>query len=170
MYLPSLILILAASGVIQVPGNMSTHSMISPNSIRESKDFTEPTPFYEALAKALKKRKIKIENICPPSDPVSRRILEEYGAIFVADKKVTPPPVCVFTNEDQVTRFQDAAGFDAEVIGFDEIELQPEALKKLNKARAEAQKEGLAAMAAKYREGGDLYMPVDGITGGQTKP
>ncbi|MER8423196.1 phosphomethylpyrimidine synthase ThiC [Mesorhizobium sp. M1403] len=27
--------------------------------------------------------------------------------------------------------------------------------------RAEAQKEGMAAMAAKYREGGDLYMPAD---------
>ena len=27
--------------------------------------------------------------------------------------------------------------------------------------RAEAQKEGMAAMAAKYREGGDLYMPVN---------
>jgi phosphomethylpyrimidine synthase len=26
--------------------------------------------------------------------------------------------------------------------------------------RAEAQKEGLEAMAAKYRDGGDLYMPV----------
>ncbi|SCB25234.1 phosphomethylpyrimidine synthase ThiC [Rhizobium hainanense] len=30
--------------------------------------------------------------------------------------------------------------------------------------RAEAQKEGLEAMAAKYREGGDLYMPVDTTT------
>ncbi|GAJ92162.1 phosphomethylpyrimidine synthase ThiC [Agrobacterium rhizogenes] len=29
--------------------------------------------------------------------------------------------------------------------------------------RAEAQKEGLEAMAAKYREGGDLYMPLDTI-------
>jgi phosphomethylpyrimidine synthase len=27
--------------------------------------------------------------------------------------------------------------------------------------RAEAQKEGMAAMAAKYREGGDLYMGLD---------
>ena len=147
MCLPSLILILVcpmvASGVMPVTENMSTQSMISSNSIRESKDSTEPTPFYEALAKALKKRKIKIENICPPSDPVSRRILEEYGAVFVADKKVLPPPVCVFTTEEQVTRFQDAAGVESEVIGFDEIELQPEALKKLNKARAEAQKEGL---------------------------
>ena len=83
------------------------------------------------------------ENVCPPSDPVSRRILEEYGAVFVADKKVTPPPVCVFTTEEQVRRFQDAAGYEAQVIGFDEVELQPEALKQLNKARAEAQKEGL---------------------------
>jgi len=140
MYL--LILILIASGVMPILGNMSTEPMIS-NSLRESKNLNEATPFYEALAKALKKRKIKLENVCPPSDPVSRRILEEYGAIFMADKKVTPPPVCIFTTEEQVTKFQDDAGFEAEVIGFDEVELQPEALKKLNKAREEAQKEGL---------------------------
>jgi hypothetical protein len=134
--------LIIASGVMPVQGKMSTEPMTL-NSIRESKNLNEPTPFYEALAKALKKRKIKLDNICPPSDPVSRRILEEYGAIFVADKKVTPPPVCIFTNEEQVTKFQDAAGFEAEVIGFDEVELQPQALKKLNKAREEAQKEGL---------------------------
>jgi hypothetical protein len=54
-----------------------------------------------------------------------------------------PPPVCVFTNEDQVTKFQEEAGFDEEQIGFDAIELQPEALKQLRKAREQAQKEGL---------------------------
>lgn len=140
MFLPTLILI--ASGVMPILGNMSTQPMTS-NSLRDSNNLKEPTPFYEALAKALKKRKIKLENICPPSDPVSRRILEEYGAIFVADKKVTPPPVCIFTNEEQVTKFQDDAGYEAELIGYDEVELQPEALKKLNKAREEAQKEGL---------------------------
>jgi len=113
------------------------------NSTRDANDLNEPTPFYDALAKALKKRKIKIENVCPPSDPVSRRILEEYGAIFVANKKVTPPPVCIFTTEEQVTKFQDDAGFEAEFIGYDEVELQPEALKALGKARKEAQKEGL---------------------------
>ena len=145
MYLPSLILIVVcptvASGVVPLLENMSTQPMTL-NSVRESKDL-KPIPFYEALAKALKKRKAKIETLCPPSDPVARRILEEYGAIFLAHKKVTPPPVCIFSNEDQVTRFQDDAGFDAEVIGYDEVELQPEALKRLNKAREEAQKEGL---------------------------
>ena len=146
MYLPSLILIVVcsnvASGAVPVQGQMSTLTMSS-NSLRDSKDLKEPTPFYEALAKALKKRKTKIDSVCPPSDPVARRILEEYGAIFVANKKVTLPPVCMFSNEDQVTKFQDDAGFAGEVIGFDEVELQPEALKQLNKAREEAQKEGL---------------------------
>lgn len=121
---------------------MSTEPMTS-NSTRDGNDPNEATPFYEALAKALKKRKIKLETVCPPSDPVSRRILEEYGAIYVANKKVTPPPVCIFTTEEQVTKFQDDAGFEAEQIGYDEIELQPEALKSLNKARKDAQKEGL---------------------------
>jgi len=100
---------------------------------------SKSVPFYDALNKALKKRKLKLETICPGSDPVSRRILEEYGAVYLA-KKVMPPPVCVFTNEDQVTKFQDAAGYDVERIGFDDIELQPEAMKQLIKARKDAQK------------------------------
>jgi len=121
---------------------MSTQSM-TPNSTRDGNDLKEPTPFYEALAKALKKRKINIETVCPPSDPVSRRILEEYGAIFVANKKVLPPPVCVFTTEEQVTKFQEDAGFESEFMGYDAVELQPEALKSLKEARKDAQKEGL---------------------------
>jgi hypothetical protein len=110
---------------------------------RIDKQSPNSLPFYEALAKALKKRKIKLDSICPPADPVARRILEEYGAVFVASKKVLPPPVCVFTNEDQVTKFQDDAGFDEEQIGFDVVELQPAALKQLRKARKQAQKQGL---------------------------
>ena len=110
---------------------------------RVEKNNSKSLPFYDALAHALKKRKIKLQSICPPDDPVARRILEEYGAVYVATKKVLPPPVCIFTNEDQVTRFQEEAGFDEEQIGFDVIELQPEALKQLRKAREQAQKEGL---------------------------
>src|SRR6185295_951458 len=86
MYLPSLILMVlfppVASGVVPLQEHMSTH-VITLNSIAHPKD-KEATPFYDALAKALKKRKTKIDNLCPPSDPVARRILEEYGAIFLA--------------------------------------------------------------------------------------
>lgn len=146
MYLPSLILIVVcpavASGAVPLRVNMSTQQMTL-NSTRESKDLKKSIPFYEALAKALKKRKTKLDTLCPPSDPVARRILEDYGAIFLADKKVTPPPVCVFSNEEQVTKFQDDAGFETEFIAYDEVELQPAAMKQLTKAREEAQKEGL---------------------------
>lgn len=122
--------------------NMSTQQ-IPVNTIRELKESTEPVPFYDALTKALKKRKLNLDHVCPSANPVARRILEEYGAVFVAHKKVKPPPVCVFTTEEQVTEFQDYAGFKAEYIAYDTIELQPEALKRLLKAREDAQKEGL---------------------------
>ena len=111
--------------------------------IREDNNQIKSAPFYDALAKALKKRKVKIDNVCPPTDPVARRILEEYGAVYLASTKVMPPPVCIFTTEEQVTKFQEEAGYEQEQIGFDQIELQPEALKQLKKAREDAQKEGL---------------------------
>lgn len=99
--------------------------------------------FYEVLHKALKKRKTTLEKICPSSDSVARRVLEDYGAMFIADKKVLPPPVCVFTSEEQVTAFQEKAGYRTEYMSYDIVELQPAAMKALLKAREEAQKEGL---------------------------
>ena len=109
----------------------------------DNENGTEPAPFYESLTKALKKRKTRVETICPPSDVVARRILEDYGAMFLATKKVLPPPLCIFTNEEQVTRFQEEAGYTGLLIGYDEVELQPAAMKELVKAREEAQKETL---------------------------
>lgn len=119
---------------------MNPNTMVTPV---EDKKAARPAPFYEALRKALKKRHTTVEKICPVSDPVARRILEEYGAIFLAVKKVMPPPVCVFTTEEQVTAFQNAAGFVAETIADSEIELQAEAMEALGKAREEALKEQL---------------------------
>jgi len=102
-----------------------------------------PVPFYDVLRRTLQKRKTNLESMCPPSDAVARRVLEDYGAIFVAGKKVAPPPVCVFSSEDQVAKFQRDAGFASETINDDQIELQPEAMKALLKAREAANKEGL---------------------------
>jgi hypothetical protein len=103
----------------------------------------ELTPFYHALNKALKKRKTTIEQICPTSDSVARRVLEDYGAMFIATKKVTPPPMCVFTSEEQVKAFQERVGYKTELVGDADVELQPAAMKALLKAVKEAQKEGL---------------------------
>lgn len=101
-----------------------------------------PASFYEVLRKALKKRKTDVERICPHADSVARRILEDYGAMFLA-KKVIPPPVCIFTSEAEVTKFQEEADYvTADIEGAD-IELQREAMKQLLKAREKALKEGL---------------------------
>jgi hypothetical protein len=121
----------------------SDHPINVSNKTEERMNSQVPAPFYDVLRKTLKKRKTKIETICPGSNLVARRVLEDYGAIFIASKKVMPPPVCVFTSEEQVTKFQEQAGFVSETIGFDEIELQPEAMKQLLKAREQAIKEDL---------------------------
>ena len=125
----------------------------------------QPAPFYEVLRKSLRKRKTTIESICPPADAVARRVLEDYGAIFVADKKVMAPPVCVFTSDAEVAEFQERAGYATEMFGFDEVDLQPEAMKQLLKAREEAQKEnfdvtprdGAEAGRRSYQDSLDLW-------------
>ena len=114
----------------------------TPETSKERMNTQMPAPFYEVLRKTLKKRGTNIEKICPGSDAVARRVLEDYGAMFVA-KKVVPPPACVFTSEEQVTKFQQQAGIATETVADAEIELQPEAMKQFLKARAEAQKENL---------------------------
>lgn len=136
---------LVSTGSAVARSQRASYTLMNPNSkmTRAADKKIVATPFYEALRKALKKRKTTAERICPGADPVARRILEEYGAIFLADKKVLAPPVCVFTTEEQVTAFQNAAGFVAETIADAEIELQPAAMKALLKARDDAQEEAL---------------------------
>lgn len=98
----------------------------------------KPTPFYAALDRALKARKTKLSSLCDLGDAVERRVLEDYGAMFLSAPAVLPPPVCVFTSEDEVLDFQEEAQFTAAVVGGDEIELQPAAMESLLAARAEA--------------------------------
>ena len=102
-----------------------------------------PAPFYDALEGALANRDIVLSELCPDGDVVARRVLHDYGAMFVAAASVTPPPVCVFTSEDRVQQFQQTAGFAPATIGDATIELQPAATAALLRARAVAQDEGL---------------------------
>ena len=103
----------------------------------------QSSPFYRALERALKLRGKAIEDICPPDDLIARRVLHDYGAIFVAQEAVVPPPMCVFRDEDAVTHFQKAAGRATATIGDGLIELQPAAMTALLRARAAARDEGL---------------------------
>jgi hypothetical protein len=101
------------------------------------------SPFYVTLQRVLEQRGARVEDICPADDQVARRVLHDYGAMFVGADTVLPPPLCVFTSEDQVTRFQKAAGRAAATIGDAVIELQPDAMSALLRARAMVRAEGL---------------------------
>ena len=101
------------------------------------------SPFYRTLRQSLSKRDRTVANICPEGDDVARRVLHDYGAMFVGSDDILLPPACVFTSEDQVSEFQSAAGVAPSKIGDAVIELQPAAMKALVQARAAAQAEGL---------------------------
>jgi hypothetical protein len=103
----------------------------------------ESSPYYLAVADALSQRESEMDRLCPSNDPVARRVLHDYGAMFLGVKEILPPPVCVFTSELAVSEFQRAAGRAAARIGDDVIELQPVAMTALLKARAVARAEGL---------------------------
>jgi hypothetical protein len=101
------------------------------------------SPFYVALERALEQRGTRVADICPSDDHVARRVLHDYGAMFVGAENILLPPLCVFSNEEQVSRFQKAAGRAAATIGDAVIELQPAAMSALLKARAAARAKGL---------------------------
>ena len=102
----------------------------------------EASPYYLALRSALQRRGREIDQLCPLEDPVARRVLHDYGAMFVGADTVLPPSVCVFSSEQQVADFQKAAGRSKTTIEGATIELQPAAMSALLKARAVARAEG----------------------------
>ena len=99
-------------------------------------------PFQAALGRAMARRGLSLEEFCPAGDTLTRRVLEEYGAMFVAEG-VALPEACVFENEQAVERFQREAGWRAEALDGTLIELQPVASAALVAAREEASHAGL---------------------------
>jgi hypothetical protein len=102
----------------------------------------EGSPFHAALGRALARRGLSLEKFCPVGDVLTRRVLEEYGAMFVAEG-VALPDACVLESEEAVERFQREAGWRAEVLDGAVVELQPPALAALLSAREEAAYAGL---------------------------
>ena len=100
------------------------------------------SPFHAALGRALERRGLSLEKFCPAGDTLTRRVLEEYGAMFVAEG-VMLPDTCVFESEEAVERFQREAGWRGEVLDGTRIELQPAAMGALVAAREEAARTGL---------------------------
>lgn len=109
--------------------------------------------FHRVLEEALSERGLTVADICPEDDAIAQRVLCDYGAIQVASTEILPPPLCVFTSEEAVKRYQKAAGWATAQIEDYVIELQPAAMNALLKARSAALAEGLNITSRDGAEG-----------------
>jgi hypothetical protein len=118
------------------------HGPADPAAAAADAAFTS-SPFYAALSRALERRGAAPQELCDARDPVERRLLAEYGAMFVAAESVRLPSRCVFRDEAECEQFQAEVEPHAAVVGDTRIELQRAPLEALLGARAEAQAAGL---------------------------
>lgn len=89
-----------------------------------------------AFLEAVKARGVKL-----PEDRLGRRILAEYGALFVScGAGVVFPPVYRWAGQDQLARFQASAHPTTVTLGRTKVELQPAAARALETAVAEGQR------------------------------
>jgi hypothetical protein len=133
----------AGARALAAEGGDDNNKTSGPATTREATTSMKVARFDEALLTALAGRGAAHGAMCDGRDPVARRILNEYGAVFVAAGEVLPPPVCIFACAEEVETFQAAARASAREIGGVTVELQPAAMRALIAAREEAQAQGL---------------------------
>lgn len=83
-------------------------------------------------------------NFRMPDDEVGKRIMADYGAVYVARGGVTPPPTVIFSNESECSSWQSQVRTSRAQIGSVTIELQEAAMTALQSAIAEAKGTGLS--------------------------
>lgn len=84
------------------------------------------------------------EDFRMPADEITKKLLIEYGAVFVARGGVTPPKMVVFQDQKDVSAFQKNVKSQTEMIGGMPMTLQTDAMKGLLAAIAEAENRGLS--------------------------
>lgn len=117
-----------------------TNKQNSQENIAISRSFNEALESV-LLARGMKSDLLQSQN--RPQNQIEKRIIEDYGAIFIAAKNVTPPPVVIFTDGKSVLDFQNRVPVASADFNGVKIELQEAALQALLTARTEALKAGL---------------------------
>lgn len=133
------------AGLILCVVGAGTHAAAAPGGGDDgvgAADAQKVVNFSVALGSALARRGVEAGKLCE-QDAVSRRVLREYGAVFMAAGQVLPPRVCIFASAAEVASFQAEAQPLAAVIGGATVELQPAAMRALLAAREEALALGL---------------------------
>ena len=124
------------------PANTANDNMTKPaeNSQPRAENI-DKTNFHSVLHATLEQKGMKTGDIYDSNDVVQKRILEEYGAIFLTI--ATPPSACMYKSADEVINFQNKVTKATEMIAGSPVELQADAMKKLLEARKEAKSAGL---------------------------
>jgi hypothetical protein len=117
-------------------GNNNTTTMTNTET-----ETVDPTDFKSVLKAYLKKRNMTLNDIHNEADSLEARLLADYGAVFLT--KAVPPPAVMFKSDAEVDGFQTKAGVEAETMAGARIELQPDAMRALVAAQAEATGAGL---------------------------
>ena len=101
--------------------------------------------YLASLNAALSSRGIPAGGFCDLGDATERRILKEYGAVFLANSAVKIPSRFMFDNPDETDKFQSSVQSSAQIIGGTRVTLQAAAMEDLLKAvaAAKAQKQPL---------------------------
>jgi hypothetical protein len=79
-----------------------------------------------------------------PSDEIAKKMLQEYGAVFVTRGGAIPPRTIVFQDQKEVSAFQKSVESQTELIGGMRLTLQSTAMKALLAAISEAKNHGLS--------------------------
>src|SRR4030095_9781085 len=118
----------------------------------------QPVYFDQVVEKRFGSEGWSFEKFCPVStDVVSRRVLQSYGAMFVASDSIKVPSTCVHRGEGDQRRYQTALDRRPLEMNGARIDLQ-------NGAAA-----SLEAVIAEVSAGGSSISPLDGsIAGGRT--
>ena len=95
-------------------------------------------------ASAPKTSKDDFSKVCPvDKNPAAKKILSEYGAIFVASGEIVSPPTCLFRSDDEVTAFQSRLTMGQVVVNGVQLQFQKAAAESLNAAVSEALIQGM---------------------------
>jgi hypothetical protein len=113
-----------------------------PVSAQRETRFDKKALFLSVLETRLAQSGLTIEKFCPQDNIFTRRILVEYGAVFVGNGKLARS--CYFKDENDVRETQNQFSFSSQTVGGVKIELQSAAMKALLNAAAEAKKQGLS--------------------------
>lgn len=90
-------------------------------------------------------QRASFDSVCSiERSPLARRVLFEYGSIFVTSTDVRLPRTCIFSDSDEVNNFQSKLKTKRSLFANAEIELQTAAMDQLEKARSEASRSGFS--------------------------